>query len=479
MSSKVQVVIIGGGLAGLSTAVYLLKESQNRIRVMLWEASPHLGGQAASWQRGGLPEEVGIHLDFPWYVNKLRLYDDVGQPLELVQTDGNYYICNGPAGRIDRLYAGVQTGTKGFYAGLTGVAKGLYGLWNFPGLTRRDVVWLLRWLYQLLRMPDSEIDQHDAPVDDFLRSRGASENLIAQLSLETVTIQGMRVHDASAASFMKFLKATYGCVAPLNPAFFTKPTGEALIEPLVKFIHEQGGEITTKRRAAAIQSDGSRLSVMGDGEFISADYMVLAMPGYLVPPLLPEAYRDQAPFAGLQRLTSATVITLTLWYEERWFPDHNVYISNREGVLFDAVADKARHWRECSHRGSIVQVLIDAAEDIAGWSDEQIRDAALADLERFFPSDRYPRSSPGEWHVLRHKNVYCETRPGYWSHVPREHETPINNLFLAGDYTAGLYHYGMESAVISGKQTANLIRAKHGLSTHPLVEVPFLSFVRR
>ena len=37
----------------------------------------------------------------------------------------------------------------------------------------------------------------------------------------------------------------------------------------------------------------------------------------------------------------------------------------------------------------------------------------------------------------------------------------------------------MESAVISGKETANLIRAKHGLPEHPKVPVSFLPFVKR
>jgi glycine/D-amino acid oxidase-like deaminating enzyme len=35
-----QVVIVGGGLAGLSAAVYLLKESQNRFHVTVLEAAP-------------------------------------------------------------------------------------------------------------------------------------------------------------------------------------------------------------------------------------------------------------------------------------------------------------------------------------------------------------------------------------------------------------------------------------------------------
>lgn len=475
-----RIVIVGGGLAGLSAAVYLLKESRGRFHVTVVEAAPHLGGQAASWLKNGRAEEMGIHLDFPWYTNKLRLYEDVGQPLELVQTDGHYYICNGQTGKVDKLVSGVQTGSTGVWAAFSAVSRAFYGLWNFPGLTKRESWWVLRFVYKLLRMTTAEIDRCDEPVDDYLRRLGATENLIKQLSLATVTIQGVYIHNASAASFMKFLKASYGCTTPMNPAFFTRPTGEALITPLERFIRAQGGEIRVGEPAQAIAVDDQQLSITTVTAQLPCDYLILAMPGYLVPPLLPGRYRSDPAFAPLAKLSSGQVITLTLWYDAAWFPDHNVYISNREGVLFDAVADKARHWKNPAEKGSAVQVLIDAAEDITDWSDERIVEQSLADLARFFPPAKYPRPDrPAAWSIIRHRNIYCETRPGYWQIVPNTHETPISNLYLAGDYTAGLYHYGMESAVISGKETANLIRAKHGLAEHPKVPVSFLPFVRR
>lgn len=474
-------VIVGGGLAGLSAAVYLLKDSNDRFEVTVLEAAPHLGGQAASWLNNGRAEEMGIHLDFPWYANKLKLYEDVGQPLEFVQTDGHYYICNGQTGKIDKLASGVQTGATGLWAAASGLGRAFSGLWNFPGLTKREAWWLLRFVYKLLRMTTAEIDRCDEPADVFLRRIGATENLIKQLSLATVTIQGVYIHNASAASFLKFLKASYGCTAPMNPAFFTRPTGEALIAPLAKYLREHGGDVRLSEPVRNVAADEKgELTVTTADRTLPCDHVILAMPGYLVPPLLPERYRNEEMIRLLAGLTSGRVITLTLWYDQRWFPDHNVYISNREGVIFDAVADKAWHWKHPAQPGSVVQVLIDAADDIADWPDARILEQSLADLARFFPQSKHPRpAQPANWSLLRHRNIYCETRPGYWKLVPDRHETPMPNVYLAGDYTAGLYHYGMESAVLSGKETANLIRANYQLPEHPPAQVSFLPFVRR
>ena len=483
IEKKKHIVIIGGGLSGLSTAVYLLMNGgKEKFDVTVFESGPQLGGQAASWESRGKKEEVGIHLLFPWYANFFQLFRDIGWGLDLAQTDGNYYICNGRTGQIDILHAGVQPGTTGFTAAMSGLLKALWGLWTFPGLSKKESWWLARFIWKILRMPTEEIDRRDIPTDVFLRMMGATENLITQLSLETVTIQGLRINTASAASFIKFLKATYGCTTPVNPSFFTSPTGESLIAPLEKFILDNGGSIHVNQPVQAVEvKDGSAYMVRGQNRWVMCDEVIMAVPGYLVPPLIPAEYRTDRVFEKLSYLKSASVITLTLWYDTNWFPDHNVYISNREGVIFDAIADKARHWKDPDHCGSIVQVLIDAADDVAQWPDEQIFSKVMEDIGRFWPANDYPQRSttPKSWSLIRHQNIYCETQWTYWRNVPRSHATPIRNLFLAGDYTAGLYHYGMESAVMSGKEVANQSRAKHDLSEHPRVFVEFLPFMKR
>ncbi|MGH7462949.1 MAG: FAD-dependent oxidoreductase, partial [Longimicrobiales bacterium] len=166
-----------------------------------------------------------------------------------------------------------------------------------------------------------------------------------------------------------------------------------------------------------------------------------------------------------------------LWYDATVIDDGNVRISNREGVIFDAVADKAHHWADWSG-GSVVQVLIDAADDLAGNSDDQIYQRVLSDLARFFPACRTLR--PHKYHILRHSDIYCATRPGYWALVPRTHDTPIANLYLAGDYTDGPYRYGMESAVVSGKASARLLLERSGRAPvpTPVLGVRYLPVVR-
>lgn len=470
---KKRISIIGGGISGLSAAAHLLLTAPGDFEIELFEAAPFLGGQCASWlDAKGRPTETGIHLDFPWYHNKDALFAAIGRPLPLRETDGNYYVCNGATGQIDTLLAGKS------------VFKTLRGLATFPGLTLGERLKLTRFILRLLRMDDATAESFDQmSVTDFLRVQVGNPAICRQLALEAVTIQGLRPEDASAASFIKFLRTMYGSMGRFDTTFFGAPLADSLITPLADFVRSRGAKIFLQTPIATVAPAGGAGAIVttASGETRTSDHVIFAVPGYAVPPLLPVELRSQAPFAGLRELRETPIITLTLWYDAQVFADGNVYISNRDrthGPIFDAVADKAHHWRGwkgLTHTGSILQILIDAAEDVQHLSDEQLIAAARTDLERFFPKCR--GHVPSDATVLRLRGTYCGTRPGYWSHVPRRHATGLPGVWLAGDYTDGPYHYGMESAVISGKAVANHILAELNRPGHEILRPRFLPFV--
>lgn len=468
-----RVGIVGGGLAGLSTAAHLLLAAPGDFAVEVLEAAPFAGGQCASWRDArGRPLETGIHLAFPWYHNLAALAAAIGHPLPLRETDGNYYVCNGATGRVDTLLAGKS------------VLKTLGGLATFPGLTPGERWQLARLIGRILRMDDAATEARDGEtVAEFLAGQGATPALAGQLALAAVTIQGLRPEEAGATSFLKFLRTMYGSTGRFDTAFFGAPLGDALVEPLVAFIRRRGGRVRTGCPVSAIEpcADGPALR-LPDGSRQPFDHLVAAVPGHALPALVPPAFREQPPFAGLAGLRETPIVTLTLWYDRKVLADGNVYISNRDhrhGPVFDAVADKADHWRDwpgLNHPGSILQVLIDAADDVAGVADDALVARAVADLGRFFPGCRGVR--PVDATVLRLTGTYCGTRPGYWSRVPRTPATGVPGLWLAGDYTTGPYHYGMESAVRSGREVANRLLAARGWPEHPVLRPRYLPFVR-
>ena len=76
-NGNIKVCVIGGGIAGLSAAVFLCK---NNFNVTLIEASPGLGGRAYSFFDNNIKEYVdnGQHILASWYTNTFEFLEEIG-----------------------------------------------------------------------------------------------------------------------------------------------------------------------------------------------------------------------------------------------------------------------------------------------------------------------------------------------------------------------------------------------------------------
>ncbi len=112
-SAKLKVAIIGGGLAGLSTAVELLDQGRvslhlcppsrifNRLscvcrhEVDIYEGRPWIGGKVASYvDKNGNHIEMGLHVFFGCYFNLFRLMAKCGVLENLLLKEHTHTFCN-------------------------------------------------------------------------------------------------------------------------------------------------------------------------------------------------------------------------------------------------------------------------------------------------------------------------------------------------------------------------------------------------
>src|SRR5471030_1384287 len=84
------VVVIGGGLAGMVTARELAKHGRH---VVILEQSNRLGGKAGADTRTGRPVEHGYHVFPKWYPNVRTLLDEIH--VKLVDFDRYHYLLAG------------------------------------------------------------------------------------------------------------------------------------------------------------------------------------------------------------------------------------------------------------------------------------------------------------------------------------------------------------------------------------------------
>ncbi|MFP5372013.1 MAG: FAD-dependent oxidoreductase, partial [Actinomycetes bacterium] len=84
------VVVVGGGLAGLSCAFEL---SEREVPVLLLEAGDVVGGRTASWLQDGMPVESGLHRFLGFFKELPRLLERSGVDLgEMVCWEDEFEI---------------------------------------------------------------------------------------------------------------------------------------------------------------------------------------------------------------------------------------------------------------------------------------------------------------------------------------------------------------------------------------------------
>ncbi len=91
--------------------------------------------------------------------------------------------------------------------------------------------------------------------------------------------------------------------------------------------------------------------------------------------------------------------------------------------------------------------MISASYELLGWDKTAIRDAVLADLAAIWPAARSARLL--RWWVVTEHGATFAVRPGVEQFRPPQ-KTPIDGLFLAGDWTDTGWPATMEGAVRSG-----------------------------
>ncbi len=89
--SKADVIVVGAGITGLSTAYAVQKSGRS---VLVLEASDHVGGRIMTRSRGGDKVEVGQQYVLSTYANALKLIEELGLTGDLLeeQTEAIQYI---------------------------------------------------------------------------------------------------------------------------------------------------------------------------------------------------------------------------------------------------------------------------------------------------------------------------------------------------------------------------------------------------
>ena len=475
-----RIVIIGGGLSGLTTAYRLLKEAKahgRTVDVTVLEQRARVGGMAIAMDVNGRTVEHGSHGFFGsgvgYYVNSVALTKELGTRDSLVRIPG-WTLVDGKGRRA------LITHSKWLPRLLDTVPSILRVPWlSFTGKLR--TIWAAFKLSRVRARDYNAKDEHNgyevgraAGYDH----AGALTWNMASLGLTNQFVDGDPAHGDPGLSGAIYCGKHRVLLGSLQGLTYLLPTGslsDVLANPLAREIEAMGGTIRLETRADAIDRTGKTVAIEGPAGKASLAYdeLVIAIQPWLAAKLVTWA---DAPWRSLGPTTPVITMVLGLSGRVTKSTDGRELGLSRKEWPFSVITDLSNLWPEYAHAKTggktVLRVEIGHADLPPGEEPKEAMVAAVkAGLDRLWPECA---AMTIEWAELNHERelLYVAWLRGEFKKKPDAPGRQVaDGIYLAGDWTT-LGTIGMEAAVISAFETVNWIHGRHAWPTISFPNVP-------
>jgi squalene-associated FAD-dependent desaturase len=421
----IRVAVIGAGWAGLSAAVTLVERG---AQVVVFEASRQLGGRARRVTLDGVDLDNGQHILVGAYTATLRMMRTVGAD---------------PDAGLLRLPLELRT-AAGFRLKAARLPAPLHlaaGLLAARGLSLADRLRAAAFVHRLRN------DGFGLPQDDTvgtLLARRGQAGALRELLWEPLCVSALNTpaDRASAQVFANVLRDTLGGARAASDLLLPRTDLGALFpEPAARFVANRGGEV---RLGAPVRTvGGNARSFQLDSDPQSFDRVIVAAGPQHAGALLAATPQLKGVAALIDSFEHEPIYTVYLQYPETValpFP----MLGFTRGLLqwaFDRGA--------LSGHPGLVAAVLSASGRHEALTHPDLAAAIHTELVAGVPQLPAPRWS----RVIAEKRATFSCRPGL---VRPPIATPVDGLFLAGDYTESDYPATLEAAVRSGVAAAEL-----------------------
>jgi squalene-associated FAD-dependent desaturase len=443
-----RVVVIGGGLAGITAAIQLRDFG---LDVTLLESRPRLGGAATSYPRAGMMVDNGQHVFLRCCSSYQELLSRLGVT-DAVTIQNRFDVTvlspDGPA-RLRRSALPSPLHLAG-------------ALLGYRLLPMADRVRVGRAALAFRGADPASPALDRERLGDWLAARGQGERSRRRLwdlfIISALNIDGDSASTALAAKVIK--TALLGRRDAADIGMATVPLARLHAEATAGLLGRLGAEIRLGARATAVEAQpgGGFLVRLGRGEGTGADDDARdSAPGSLpADGVVMAVPADQA----VRLAATAGVASSATWSGLGHSPIVNVHIRYDRPVMklpFLAAVDSPVQWvfdktRQAGVQdGQYLAVSVSAADDLVDAPTAAIRELFEPELARLFPAaaDALVR----DFFVTRERRATFRQAPGSGALRPGA-GTSVPGLVLAGAWTATGWPDTMEGAVRSGHNAA-------------------------
>ncbi len=354
---------MGGGLAGLATAVKLLDAG---VDVELIEKRDVLGGKTSSWvDADGDHIESGLHCYFRCYKELIPFFRHVGVDGHIRWKEHSFLVAR-PGGNHARLH----------FPQLPAPLNGVVAFTNNDLFTLREKISNLlglatTWIGTLDYIKSLDHMSFREWRVQHCIAEGVERKLWNAISLSL----GFIPADEMSARPMATIFHYFATVADASQfGTLDGSPNERIFKPIAEWIAARGGSLRSGARATELllERGGVAGVRLADGSVARGDAYVLAAPVHSTRQLLPESLRSVQYFDNLWKLRSVPTINVQLWFDRYistidtcWFTGDACF-----SVFADLALTSPLHYDR--HGGSMVEMCVAPAAPYWQLTDAEI-----------------------------------------------------------------------------------------------------------
>ena len=446
------VIILGGGLAGIAAALRCLKHG---VQPTLIERRPYLGGRAFSFSDQSNGEEIdnGQHVILGACDQFLELVEELGTS-DQIDLEPTLDVPVSNAGRISRLRASRIFGN-------------VAALLRYGHLNLSERFAIARVMAGLkFSKPKHQEETHAKSISfaEWLSSRGQSDAAIARFwSLFILPVFNCKIEEVAAYDAIEFTR-TYliGRASDAAIGYPKRGLSSLIGTPAEKLLRSRGAELVTNVRTETltVRADDNFDIGLSSGEILRSKSVIACLAPNALRAILPKNdQRSAGTKETLMAIEYSPIVAVHLWYEQPVMTERVIaFIDPGLQWVFN---DTALRRNSTDGRQHIV-VSLSGADEWATMTKSEV----LSKIQRLM---KFAFPKVGETRLVKSsiaKTLEATIKVKPESHPQRlDSQTSIPGLYLAGDWTNTGLPATMEGAVQSGNIAAELAIANVDRST--------------
>lgn len=446
MHKNKQIVIVGGGITGLSAAYYLQKEinaKQLPYELKLVEASDRLGGKLNTVKKDGFIIERGADSFLERKKPAGKLAEELGMTSQLVRngTGQAYILARNTLHKMPKpSYMGIPTSLRPFlFTSILSVKGKLKTALDLIKSKSKNAEDQSLGGFLRRRVGDELVDNMLEPL-----IAGVYSSDIDQMSLGA-TFPNFYKLEQEYGSLIKGLRATTAKSRKNTEKkggqflAFKKGFG-SMVDELEKRLNED--RILEMNRAVdhvEKKEHGYHL-LLSNGEVYKADAVIMAVPHSA----LPKIFSQYPVFKTFRDIPMKSVANVALAFDEKDIKQDidgtGFVVSRKSDYRITACTWTHKKWPHTTPEGKVLlRSYVGKPDDqgVINLSDEEITDIVLKDLKRTMKIKKQPEFTV----VTRWRNIMPQYTVGHTARIEKVRRSAADQLpgvFLAGSSYEGV-----------------------------------------